>query len=172
MTVSGNPPVANMPMSRHCSLMRALLSVCLALLVSCTPDVTDEKCSGPAHESYSGVALALATGTATFATDSPYCAFVITGSDALRDEIFEAWKESPYGESNRPIYLSVEGQIIPSKKEGRIPWFEVTNVREVSARFSKEDAQAAYELRWASDLPALRTDAADDEPQERVILTD
>lgn len=152
--------------------MRALLSACLVVLTSCTSEVEGENCAAPTHETYSGVALALASGTATFATDNPYCAFVIAGSDALADEVFAAWKKSPYEGDIRPIYLSVDGQIKPRKTAELAPWFRVTNVREVSVRFSKEQAQAAFKLQMARDLPALRTEEVENEPQERVHLTD
>lgn len=155
--------------------MRALLPTSFFVLTSCTsgiPEVADESCATPRHETYSGVALALPTGTATFATDNPYCAFVVTGNDVLHHEVFAAWKRSPYEGDIRPIYISVDGQIIPRERTELAPWFRVTNVRDVSVRFSREQAQVAFKLRMARDLPAYRTKAAKNDPQERIRLTD
>lgn len=152
--------------------MKALLSACLVVLTSCSSEIDGDECSAPTHETYSGVALAVATGTATFATDNPDCTFVVTGSEALADEVFAAWKRSPYEGDIRPIYLSLDGQISPGKTPELAPWFEVTKVREVSVRFSKEQAQAAFKLRMGRDLPAPRTKEAENEPQERIRLTD
>ena len=145
------------------------------MLTSCTSEVAevvDDRCFAPPSDTYSGVALALATGTATFATDSPYCAYVITGNDALADEVFAAWEKSPYEGDIRPIYVSVDGQIIPNKTAELAPLFQVTNTREVSVRFSEEQAQEAFELRMGQDLPAYRAEAAENDPKKRIHLTD
>ena len=159
-------------MTMYLKRARTITCACLVVLTSCTSETDADQCSDPILETYSGVAIALATGGATFASENPYCAFVVTGGDALADEVFAAWKKSPYEGEFRPIYISVDGQVIPNKTAKQASWFKVTNVREISVRFSEEQAQAAFRLRMAKDLPALRAKAADNEPQERVLLTD
>ena len=142
------------------------------MLTGCDAEVTNRGCLTSGHETYSGVALALDSGAATFATETPYCPFVVTGTDALADKVFAAWKDSPYEGDIRPIYIYVDGEIKPNKNAELAPWFEVTNVREVSVSFSDAEAQKAFKLRMALELPARKRGAPEDDPEKRVQLTD
>ena len=155
------------------STAKCAIAFTMLILSGCnsnSPKHSDEVCFS--RETYKGVVLALATGTATFATNRPYCAYVIVGNDELYDRIFEAWRASPYGGDLRPIYLSIEGKIVPQDDPAKAPYFKVYTVNEISTRFTKEQAKAAFRLRINLPLPNRRTDGEEEQPHERTILTD
>lgn len=155
--------------------MKALLPFCSIILISCAPNGSsdlDDICSTSAHKSYSGVALALATGTATFAFENPYCPFVLTGPNSLRDEVFVQWTNSPYQGDIRPIYISIEGEILSEAEAGKVPYFRAQTIHEISVDFSQEQARRAFDLRMAMPIPERRIGPAKSDPDERARLTD
>ena len=139
-------------------------------------------CAARELRSFEGVVLALATGTATFATEDPSCAYVLIGSDDVLDEVFAAWKTSPYespiGEI-RPVYVAVDGDVIVreekqvgGKRFTPVPYFQVHKINEISDQFSEGQARAAFWLRMSMPLQHRHPKSVAEDPQERVQLTD
>lgn len=142
----------------------------IALLAGSTNQSTSkqsEVCLSDSHAKYIGVALAISTGDATFATANPYCAYRINGSSDVYDRIFQAWLAAPYEGEIRPIFISLEGKVGPGRSPNEVMSFDVKAVRKISAASDESDATKQFKRRFNTPLPRHRIGIDKDAPNER-----
>ncbi len=150
----------------------------LALLLTSCGEITKDDCKTELPSGYSGIAIAMETGAATFAI-SDHCAFMVSGSNEVYDRIFEAWRASPYEGDLRPIYISASGSVIPNEvrdwmpEDAKLtPYFVVSELRETSTDFTRDQADFAFRMRLGRPAPPPRSGDGGDDPETRLILTD